>query len=69
MRIYSIILIAQLKSSIIIIIKASNSYKKRINIKSPLIHNENDKFKDDKIEIKRIINKRIIREKPKYLLK
>ena len=63
-RIYSIISIAQLKSSIIIIIKTLNRYKRKINIKSPFIHNENNDF-----EIKKIINKRITNEKLEYLLK
>ena len=42
MRIHSITLIAQLKSSIIIVIETLNLYKRRINIKSLFVHNENE---------------------------
>ena len=62
-KIYLIILIIQLKPFAIITTKISNSYKKIINIESFFVHNENDDFNIKKIEINRIVGKKIIRKK------
>ena len=69
MKIYSIILIIQLKFFAIIIIKVSDSYKKIINIESFLIHDNNDNFDINEIEIDRIMEKKMIRKKTHYLFK
>ena len=61
MRIYSIISITQLKSSITIT-HDSNSYERIFDQKSSLVIH-------DKLELKRIINKRTIEREIEYLIK
>ena len=67
MRIHSIILITQLKPIAVIVMKVSNRYERKVNIESLFVHNEGDE--GDDIKIKRIMNKRITRDKFKYLLR
>ena len=65
MRIYSIILIAQLEPATIIV--DLDPYRRKINIKLLLIRNK-DNLSKDKVE--RVLEKRIIaKEKIKYLIK
>ena len=72
MRIYSVVSIAQLKPSVATTAEISDSYKRKINKESSLVHNKRDfeDFEDENnTEIERIISKRITREKLEYLLR
>ena len=65
MRIYSIILIAQLELATIIV--GLDLYKRKINIELLFIYNKNNLSEN---EVERVLEKRIIvKEKIKYLIK
>ena len=71
-RIYLVISIAQLEP--VISILDLNQYRRKINLKLPLVINKNninkDKGKDGKLyNIKRVLNKRITKDKFWYLIK
>lgn len=65
MKIYLIMFIIQLKSKI----KILNPYKKTINIELSFIYNKSDDRDVNNTKIKRIIDKKITRDKSHYLLK
>ena len=68
MPIHSIISITHLELLVAIAAEISDSYKRKINKKLSFIHNEEDFNNENNIKINRILRKRVIREKSKYLL-
>ena len=67
-RIYSVILVVQLESTVTTLAEeVSDSYKRRINSESSFITNKKES-ENNEFKIERIINKKITRSKLHYLL-